>query len=85
MKYFSTRGADQFLSFEEVVLIFPVSLTDDSKRGAPLDCSRRARARRRALHPRTYPFSARELADGMEGLLIRRPLCRGSLSVHLRR
>ena len=71
MKYFSTRGGTELLSFEEVN-ISPLhrsfSLTDSS--GA-LGRLGRSRAERWFVHPRAHPLSTPQLAGRVETLLLR--------------
>lgn len=83
MRYFSTRGADQFLSFEEVRREIHISCSLPLLNAGFSDSSRWTRPGRRAIHPRTRPFSTERLADRMEGPLIHRPLCRCPVPLRL--
>lgn len=75
MKYFSTRGGDELLSFEEVnsfgivlVLFFLITSPYNPEK---LDSSDRPCTQRWPLHPRTHSSTSSRLAKQMEGSLFR--------------
>lgn len=73
MKYFSTRGGGQLLSFEEVypLLKRPIPILNDMLPDSP----HWSRPGWRPLYPRTHSVFACGLADEVERLLLCRPLC----------
>ena len=81
MKYFSTRGGDQRLSFEEVNLrfeaIYAILIENFT------DSSHRSRPKWRIIHPRINTLTALQLGNSMELIFLHRSLCRHSITVHL--